>query len=334
MKMKNIITLTLIMVICFPGVLQAQKLKKEAVGKYTYIQSPIDIRLVGSETYKVVGHGDYVDSYEKDKMNEAINLAGFEKKDRNTNTVDFKVDVEKYSIKFGDSKKNTRVSTTKKDGVETKTNYYSYSCPATFKYILRIYKGSEDLFKKENAGDETVTGGESTSSNTAWEKFSTAKKEYKSKVTAKKLEPLNSAINDKFGFPEKVINMRSAHLKPKKHNYDDYDKVFEHMKEGYIIVAADENNVEEAKDAFTKSIEGFEMILKESDPENKKARINNDITALLYLNIGHCYFLMKDYTEASKKYAKAMVYKKGILDAKSLKIKSDDLFKRVEANML
>lgn len=330
--MKKLLLLTLSGVICTSGLIQAQKIKREVVGKYSYTQLPSDITLKSSTTYKIVGHGDYVDSYEKDKMSGAINLSGFEKKDRNTEDVDFKIDIEKYAVKFGNSEQKTSEKTTKKDGVETKTKYYHYEVSATYKFVLRIYKDGEEVYKKENAGSETISGNENKSSSEAYKNFKSKKSDYLKNVTTNKVKAMNSGINEKYCTLNKTTSLRSAHLKPKKHKYDDYDSTFEEMKQGYLIVAEDENAVEEAKENLLKAIEGFKVILKESDPDNKKARINEKITALLYNNIGHCYFMMKEYVPASENYTKAMNIQKLFLDVYSLNSKSIDLNKRVEAN--
>ncbi len=330
--MKKLFFLTLIGALCALNILHAQKIKREVVGKYSYTQLPIDISLASSKTYKVVGHGDNVDSYEKDKMNSAIRLTGFEKKDRDAEDVDFIISVEKYAVKFTDSESKSYTKVTKKDNVEKKTKYYYYECEATYKYILKIKKDGGEIYKKESSGKETIEGKESTSSSTAYKNFKSKRNDYMQNVSSSKLKPISSTINEKYCTLIKSTSLRSAHLKPKKHKYDDYDSSFEDMKRGYLVLFSDENAIDEAKADLTKAIDGFTTLLKESDIENKKARINKKITALLYNNIGHCYFLMKDYVAASNSYSQAITIQKTFLDTKYLKQKSDNLNKRVEAN--
>ncbi len=332
--MKKLLLLTFIGAISASTVLHAQKIKREVVGKYTYTQLPIDIRLKSSKTYKIVGRGDNMDGYEKDNMSRAIYLSGFEKKDRNANDVDFKVDIEKYIIKFSDTEQKSSLKTIKKDGVEKKVKYYYYTCEATYKYVLKIFKDGEQIYKDINEGKDDIEGGENTSSKTAYENYKTKRKNYLNSATSEKVKEMNGAINEKFCILEKTTFLRSAHIKPKKHNYDDYVVSFEQMKNGYLIVAADENSIEKAKVDLTKAIDGFKIILKESDPENRKARINKKISALLYINIGHCYFMMKDYVAAAQNYANAMEYDKSFLDSRNMKRISEKLNKRVEANRI
>lgn len=330
--MSKIFLLCLMGLVGLSASSSAQKVKREVVGKYSYTQMPIDTTLLQSKTYVVKAHGDNVDSYEKDKISGAFKLPGFKKKERSAEEYDFKIDVEMYSVKVGESERDSRVKTTKKDGVEKKTTYYWYKAPVHYKYVINIYREGEVIYSTESAGKESVRGSESTSTSQAYKNYKSAVVDYRSAVSSSKLKPISSSLAEKYCFLTKAVSLRSAHLKPKKHSYDDYDAAFELMKNGYLTVAADENEVAEASESLTEAIKAFNELLKESDPSNKKARINEGVTALLYNNIGHCYFLMKDYSLASAAYNSCKEVKRTFLDASAMMSKSDNLVARVAAN--
>jgi len=332
--MRKLLTIIVAFAIISSSSVQAQKLKKESLGDYKYTQLPSDTRLVGLENYHVEMSSDYyLDSYEKDNIENAVKLSGFDKISRTDGKQGaFLIKIWKYPVKIGDSSKKERVDIKKKDGVETKTRYYHYVAKATYKYILRIYVNGEEIYMKENSGEEVFKGNESKSSSNAYENFKSARKKYQSNISKDKVGALSAQIDEVFGYPVKKVHIRSAHIKPKKHNYDDYEKVYLDLKAGYNTVKADENNIDGAKESLSKAIEGFETILKESDLSNKKARINEDITGALYYNIGHCYLFMKDYAKANEYYNKGFELKKLLFGGSTLTNLSKDMLERAEAN--
>jgi tetratricopeptide (TPR) repeat protein len=72
--------------------------------------------------------------------------------------------------------------------------------------------------------------------------------------------------------------------------------------------------------------------LTEADPENRKARINKSVTALLYANIGNCYFMLKEYDKAQEAFNMGGEYKNNIGDMRHMKDLSANLQKRKEVN--
>jgi hypothetical protein len=53
-----------------------------------------------------------------------------------------------------------------------------------------------------------------------------------------------------------------------------------------------------------KAIAVWEKALEESDPDDKKARINADVKAGLYLNLAEAYMWLNDFTKARTHLAK------------------------------
>jgi tetratricopeptide (TPR) repeat protein len=330
--MKNI---TSILFIALMGLFalngMAQKVDREPVGYYSYTQFPLETSLVNFKTYKVVSK-DAMDAYKTDKMVAAINLIGFEEKEAGQDA-DFTVEIQEYPIKIGDSERKTRVETYKQDGVEKKRTYYYYSAKATFKYKVRVFANLDEIiYSDEVSGNETVTGGEDQNSSKAYDSFKSKRSTYMADLISEKAGVISSRINERYCFPIKKERIESAFIKAKKFNYDDYTGFFESMKEGYGIVSNDENAITEAMPSFDKAIEGFKKMLTESDPENRKARINKSVTALLYANIGNCYFMLKEYDKAQDAFNMGGEFKNNIGDMRHMKNLSEDLQKRKVAN--
>ena len=325
----------LLLVVCaffMPNVILAQKVKKETVGIYSYTQLPSDTRLKECKTYKVYPYGD-INSYEKDKINDVFKLPGFEKKSRDAGNTDFVIKVEKYQVNIDKPEKGSREEKVKnKDGTERKVKYYYYESKATYKFKIGVYKGEEEVYYKILSGDDNVRGSESSSSSTAYENYKKARSSYLSNLSKSKLSSVDNALKEKFCYLKKSVYLRSAHIKPKKYKYDDYEAAYEKMKNGYLVLKENENAIDEVKDDLTKAIEEYKTILKESDINNKKARVNNKVTTLLYVNIAHCYFLMKDYAKASEYYGMAAQLHTNFLYCGAMKKLAVKLNKRVEAN--
>lgn len=329
--MKSRIFVFTLVLAMIAGVSFAQKVDREPLGYYSYTQLPIDVSLKAYKTYKVINKDD-MDAYKKDKMVAAINLAGFEKKEASEDA-DFIIEIQEYPIKFGDSERQTRVETYKKDGVEKKINHYYYTIKATYKYKIRLYTNLDNIiYSDELSGDETVKGDEDTDSSKAYDKYKAKRRSFADNLISSKVGVFNDRINNKYCFPVKKERIESAYIKAKKFNYDDYTAAFKSMKEGFGIVSNDENAIEQAMPSFDKAIEGFKKMLTEADPENRKARVNKSVTALLYANIGNSYFLMKEYDKAQEAFNMGSEYKNNIGDMRHMKNLSEDLQKRKTVN--
>lgn len=330
MKIFNVVLISLLFVASVT--VNAQKVKKEVVGNYKYTQLPSDLALKSYKTYKVTPHGEDVDSYVKDAIESAVKLVGFEKKGRNSDDVDFRVDAEKYPLKSTKPERSTSEKTKKVDGVEKVTKYYTYSSTVSYKYVSRIYLNGDKIYEKHVDVKETVRGNRSTSSSTAYTNYSNELKKFKQDADTEHAGSIGYHINEIYGYPVKNQRLMSAHIKPKKHSYDDYETVFASMREGYIITSEDEDAIEAAKPSLEKAIQGFEELLKEADIENKKARINKDVTALVYLNIANCHFMLKNYTAAADAATKGTEVKRGLYNTKTIISVANKMQKRVEIN--
>lgn len=330
--MKTLISFLVVLFIGSSSLTFAQKVQKEGVGDYKYVQLPSKITLVDFKTYNVDAKGMNDDAYRRDAIRSQISLAGYDKLSARAEA-DFVVEVEEYPLRFSDAEKKSKTTTTKVDGVEKKSTSYWYVSKCNFKYVLRVFdKAGAQMFADELAGEDAITGGQDGSSSTAWENYKTAINNYRSSVISDKVSSLNGRINNKYCFPVKSEYIVAGKVKPKKHDYSDINGVLDVFKAGFEIVKADENAIEEAAVKLDEAISIYKKVLEESDIENKKARINKDVTAALYYNIAISCYLLKDYPMAIENFNKAIEVKSGIFDAKIMLSRSKNLQKRTEIN--
>lgn len=329
--MKNISLVIFTALFLTSNLAIGQKLDRENVGYYKYTQPPINTVLIPFNSYKVEGKGMNADAYRRDIILANTNLAGFEKMDESVDA-DLKVVVEEYPVTYEEAKRTEKVEKYKVDGVEKTRKLYTYACAVKFKYVIKIFhKNGEKLVQDEFSGVDNVQGSQSTSSSNAYEDFSNKKKSFHKEITASKVKGLCNKINDNYGFPIKSYYIRTATAKAKKENYDDFFKAYDLFKKGYTAVSENEDNIEEAATSLNEAITIWQEILKESDVENKKARINEKITMVTYANIGFCYFLMKDYPNAIEFFNKSKELDKSFGSVNNAVKISQSMVKRIAA---
>lgn len=112
------------------------------------------------------------------------------------------------------------------------------------------------------------------------------------------LGTLNETVNDKCGFP---VKKRLAEVytvkKFKDHSYSDLTTAFTIASQGYKRIAESRDR-NAAKPKLLEAIAAWKEILKESNPSDKKSRINDKVTALIQCNIAEAYIWLSEFDEA------------------------------------
>ncbi len=328
---KNLLVTALIAFTLFQFV-SAQKIDKESLGHYHYTQPPINTILVPYTTYKVVGIGANSDAYRRDIIVNKAHLAGFEKITDGTDA-ELTIEIEEYPIRYTEPERHVQDKSVKdKEGHVKKYKLYSVSCKAHHKYVMKISNQSgEILYKKEMSGDNSISGSQKKNPKDAMGSFHAEKNKYNKEITANRVGALMNVANNQVGFPKKDVYFKTGTVKAKKYNYDDFFSAFDLMKKGSSVVQSNEDDIDSAAVSLNEAIATFQEILKESDMENKKARVNKNITMLCYANIGLCYFYLKDYTLAAEILGKATAIDKGFTNILKIQETADDMIKRVAA---
>ena len=114
------------------------------------------------------------------------------------------------------------------------------------------------------------------------------------------LKEANIIINDASGFP---VKSRIAEVytikKYKEHSYADLTNAYTIASQGYAKIA-NSRDANAAKPKLLEAIASWKKILEESNPADKKSRINSKVTALLQCNIAEAYIWLSEFDEAEK----------------------------------
>lgn len=267
---------------------------------YYYTQLPTDPLPEEYKSYILQVNAVNDDPNKRDQIHSNFHLAGFEKK--RSGSSEFKIIIEEYPFTKKRTK-NQHVKTEKKDGVEKKTTYYYYSYEVYYKLVARILdiNGEELYSTTANMGSRHRTT-DFTSSKPALERANKEISGIRAKVTEGGAKKLTNMVSDKFGYPKKHKTLKGYRIKAKKHNYDDFDNAFDIAIEATGIVIENENNTEQCLKAYKPALDIWEDAILESDTENKKARINKNVTCASYYNIGVAYILCKDFDKALENF--------------------------------
>lgn len=89
-------------------------------------------------------------------------------------------------------------------------------------------------------------------------------------------------------------------IKSRKENYDDLNRVNELMS---VWFNAKTYNPEDP--GYLEAMQLINAALQEHDPNNKKARIDNEVAAVCYYYKAYAYFVMKQFHEAEEAILKS-----------------------------
>ena len=310
----------------------SQKLNNEMKGKLSYTQLPINPLPEDYTAYKVNAIGANNDLYRRDVIINKTNIVGFNKVDNSD--YQFTIEIEEYPLQYTDSEKQTEVIKEKKDGVEKSYNFYHYTSTISYKYNLKVIdKDGNTIFGKEFSGNKDIVSKKSKSATEAYKSYSSKRKEIGKNILPDQAEKINDYINDQIGFPKKDYFVQGYLVKPKKYEYKEFDQAFEMFNQALELIKSDESKTAETMETLKPAIELWENVLKESDVENKKARINEKVTCAALYNIATSYMICKDYPKAIEYYQKCKSFRSNFANAHEMIKLAKNLQKRVEANI-
>ena len=107
------------------------------------------------------------------------------------------------------------------------------------------------------------------------------------KVLQENLKFINTLLNDKYGFSKVKRTATLYYIKNDDALYQDMTTAFNEASSGLIMLQQDYTA---AKGKLDKACGLWNAALKEADPNNKKARINKDVTLAIYFNLLEAYF--------------------------------------------
>ena len=108
----------------------------------------------------------------------------------------------------------------------------------------------------------------------------------------------NKIINDKCGFPVRSRTIEVYTVKKHKdHQYNDLTNAYTAAMQGYQMVGQ-ERDRSAAESKLNEAIAIWKQMLTESNPGDKKSRVNDKVTALLYVNLCRAHVWLSDFDTA------------------------------------
>jgi hypothetical protein len=108
---------------------------------------------------------------------------------------------------------------------------------------------------------------------------------------------INGLINDKYGYMR--VNYASLlSVVDEKKDYQDYKEAYVAAQNAYKAITDNPMNKQAAYPELDKAINLWENAMKQSQPNNKKARVDRDVTEVTILNLIEAYIWKDDYLNA------------------------------------
>lgn len=239
-----------------------------------------------------------------------------------------------------------RVETTKKEkrgDEEISVKYYHYEFPYKYPVYYEIKLPGEDspiqsghLYGSKNKKTYISESFKSTSTLYKWWRDNGSKVEYdlRQNIVNSTRKDLSRILADRYDFREVSTRMHFVTVKKfKKHNYDDIDEALTYAQDAVNKIQAEDVVFnDEFRELMQQAITTWETTLAESNPDDKKSRINKKISKALYENIYKAYTMMDEFDRAKviKEESEGKIKNAISSNAESL---LEDKKKRYEANI-
>ena len=139
-------------------------------------------------------------------------------------------------------------------------------------------------------------------------------------------------MNDQIGYPFTNRIAELNFVKVKDDSYQDLMIAFNDASAGLKLLKDDPAS---AQNKLNNALSIWNTALQESDIQNKKARIDKDVTLAIYFNQLECYFAMRDVQSAENIISKLNGFSLSNAERKqkeNFELLFNDLKKRLTAN--
>ena len=127
------------------------------------------------------------------------------------------------------------------------------------------------------------------------------------KIVLDNLKSINEMLNNNYGYVPQTKAITIGWVNEKK-LYDDFKDALNNAKNGYAVIGKKETAAQ-GEEYLRKAITSWETALKESNPSNKKARVDEDVTECLLMNLSEVYVWLNDFTKAQEYLTKLDAFK-------------------------
>lgn len=130
--------------------------------------------------------------------------------------------------------------------------------------------------------------------------------ERQSQSAMENVSSINAYMTNKFGYPVVGRAIECYSVKTNSsHDYSDYATAYTSMESGLLNLGYPER-INDAQNDINKSVGIWNAAIKESNVNDKKARIDKTVTAATYINLAEAYIWLNDFATAEVMANKAI----------------------------
>lgn len=243
----------------------------------------------------------YAKVYSSSTVNAYMNVSGMSKADNAP--IIITVTLDGFTVTSLSPK--TREISSGTGATATKSNKYSNEVECKHRMTIRIADNNGVVLKEELVpGSETVTKATTQEFNSKSELdkyWSESQSGFLGKLDEQtfsaNMASLTKELENVLGRVKKSRTLGVANVSDKKVNYDDYTKAFADAAKGYALLS-DKDSKDAAYEALKSALTTWESALKESDLEDKKARVDKKVTEATILNCAEANLWMNNFAAA------------------------------------
>lgn len=155
-----------------------------------------------------------------------------------------------------------------------------------------------------------------------------------SEMVMQHVSVINAYLTERVGYPNKQSSFEIYTVKSnKEYNYTDMTNAYTIAQDGFVKVEYTDKR-SEVNQKLQQAIDAWNVILKESNIDDRKSRIDRHVTSCIYINMAYAYLWMEDFSncEVHANKALGLGVNKYERDARRIIEFCRDLKQRVEAN--
>ncbi len=298
-----------------------QKIDREKLGYFNYVQPPASSELAEAEYYMMKVELDDNDAYRRQIAQQNFDGGIFKLADADDDP-DFTISIREGTYSYG--------SPEKKSYDNEGERFYYYMGNVKYHFTLEVVNSAgEEVFRDDVRGSEKMRADASGSLSVANDYYVKKKTQVRQDIMVKQVKELEEIFHDHFSDVNKTIHLNHVLVKEKKFEYPEFNQAAGDLIRIYDILKVSGESTDESNELLNNSISFFEEYVKDATPEDEKSMKNADVTAAAYYNLGISNFFVGNYENAKVALEKAASYDDKIMyDVKHLTSVCTDLAAR------
>lgn len=284
---------------------QAQKIDREKLGYFNYLQPPATDQLAESRYYMMkVELGDQ-DAYRRQLAEQNFDGNTFVMA-TTEDEPDFTIEIREGAYSYGTPEKKSYDN-------KGETMYY-YQGDVRYHFTIEVTNGAgEEIFRDDVRGSEKMRGDASGSLSVANDYYVKKKTQVKQDILIQQIKELEERFHDQFSNVTKTVHLNYVVIKEKKFEYPGFNDAAGSLQRLYDIFKATPEGTEESEEILNSTIGFLEEFVTDITPEDEKSRKNADVSAAAFYDLGIAYFFAGEYDKARIALEKAASYDEKIM---------------------